>query len=348
MLTQIIETAARRFFLDRHAAFWLRELDPVLSLDEIRAEVVAVIDETADVKTFVLRPNARWRGHRAGQFTTIEVEIDGVRTRRCYSLSSNPGDPRPTITVKRTPDGLVSNWLHENVKPGDVLTLSPAAGEFVLAEPAPAKLLLFSGGSGITPVMSMLRDLDAREAVGDVVFLHYARSENDVVFGRELAEVAARRPTLRVVVRTGLFTEQDVAVLVPDFAERETFLCGPPALMERVEGLWSKQGIRSRLRHERFVMAAPSVSTDGASARITLSRSGRAVEANAANVLLDDLERAGERPASGCRMGICMTCKCRKVRGTVQNRLTGEISSAPDEDIQLCISHPRSDVTLEL
>src|SRR5436190_9677684 len=154
--------AARRFFLDRQAAFLLREIHPVWSLDEIRAAVVDVIDETPDVKTFVLAPNARWRGHRAGQFTTIEVEIDGVRTRRCYSVSSKPGDARPTITVKRTPDGRVSRWLHENLARGDVVTLSPAAGDFVLPESVPAKLLMLSGGSGITPVMSMLRDLDAR------------------------------------------------------------------------------------------------------------------------------------------------------------------------------------------
>src|ERR1700741_5278175 len=89
--------AARRLFLDRHAAFWLREIDPVLSLDEIRAEVVEIIDETPDVKTFVLRPNARWRHERAGEFTTLEVEIEGVRTRRCYTISSRPGVSRPTI-----------------------------------------------------------------------------------------------------------------------------------------------------------------------------------------------------------------------------------------------------------
>ncbi len=308
-----------------------------------------MIAETTDVKTFVLRPNARWKGHRAGQFTTIEVEIDGVRKRRCYSISSKPGDPRPTITVKRTPSGLVSNWLHEHVKPGDVLTLSAAAGEFVLGEPAPAKLLLFSGGSGITPVMSMLRDLDARGAVGDVVFVHYARSAQDVVFRGELDAIAARQPRLRVLVRHGLFDEADVAALVPDFAERETFLCGPPALMERVERLWADHGIAERLRHERFVMATPTVAApDGRAAQVTLARSGREVDASPSRVLLEELERGGERPASGCRMGICMTCKCRKQSGTVQNLLTGEISSEPDQDIQLCISLARSNVTLDL
>ncbi len=340
--------AARRLFLDRHAAFWLREIDPVWSLDEIRAEVVEVLDETPDVKTFVLRPNGHWRHVRAGQFTTIEVEIHGVRVRRCYTISSRPGVSRPTITVKRTPGGRVSNWLHDRVVPGEVIVLSAPTGDFVLDEPAPAKLLLLSGGSGITPVMSMLRDLDARGAVGDLVFLHYARSERDVVFGGELAKLALRWPRLRVIAHFGFFDEKSISEWVPDFAERDTFLCGPPPLMERVERSWAEHEISDRLRRERFVMAAPSAPVaDGAPTRVTLARSGREVETSPGRTLLEGLELAGERPASGCRMGICMTCKCRKVSGTVQNRLTGAIASAPDEDIQLCVSHPRSDVTLD-
>ena len=336
---------ARRFFLDRQAEFWLRELNPVWSLDELRAEVVEVIDETADVKTFVLRPNARWLGHRAGQFTTIEVEIDGVRTRRCYTISSARG--LPTITVKRTPGGVVSNWLHEHLKAGHVVTLAPAAGDFVVPEPAPAKLLLLSGGSGITPVMSMLRDLDARDAIGDVVFVHYARSRNDVVFARELDEIATRNPSLRLIVRTGFFEETELESSVPDFAERATFLCGPPGLMERVERLWAHCGIADRLQRERFVTVMPAAPAEGVAAQITLARSGREIAAESSAPLLDELERAGERPAFGCRMGICRTCKCRKQSGVVQNLLTGEISTAPDEDIQLCISLARSDVTLD-
>jgi ferredoxin-NADP reductase len=342
--------------MDRHASFWLRELDPIRSLDEIRAEVIEIIEETADVKTFVLRPNARWQHDRAGQFTAVEVEIDGVRTRRCYTISSSPGASRPTITVKRTIGGRVSNWLHDHARPGDVLALSPASGDFVLPEPPPQKLLLVSGGSGITPVMSMLRDLDRRDAVGDVVFVHYARSSRDVIFAEELREIAARHPRLRVHIRLddaaspGLFSEDEVRRLVPDFTERDTFLCGPPGLMERVEQLWKSHGIADRLRRERFVSAivASANVEGGIRSQITLVRSGRRIEAESSRMLLDELERAGERPASGCRMGICRTCRCRKRSGMVENSLTGEVSSEPDEDIQLCISRPRSDVTLEL
>src|SRR6266540_3888865 len=133
---------ARRLQLDRQANFWLSELDPTWSLGEIRARVVAVVADTPNAKTFVLRPNGAWRGHRAGQHTTVEVEIDGVRVRRCYSLSSAPADALPAITVKRARGGRVSGWLHDHLRPGDVVRVSPAAGDFVLPEPVPRKHLM--------------------------------------------------------------------------------------------------------------------------------------------------------------------------------------------------------------
>ncbi len=183
------------------------ELDPVRSLGELRARVVEVIEETRDTKTFVLRPNAAWRGHRAGQYTSVEAEIDGVRVRRCYSISSAPSEALVSITVKRVADGRVSTWLHENVRAGHILGLGAPAGDFALPSPTPDKLLLLSGGSGITPVMSMLRDLALRDAIEDLVFVHHARSHAEVIFGEELADLAARhsRPAPRLVPRRRRF-----------------------------------------------------------------------------------------------------------------------------------------------
>ena len=357
--TNARRTAARRMFLDRQAAFWVGELDPVRSLAEVRARVTEVITETGDTKTFVLRPNAAWRGHRAGQYTAVEVEIGGVRTRRCYSISSAPGDARVSLTVKRVPGGRVSTWLHEHVRAGDVLRLGAAAGDFVLPAPTPAKLLLLSGGSGITPVMSIARDLAARDAIGDVVFVHHARRRADVIFGDELADLAARHAGLRLILcldddasAPPGFDEARFAALVPDFAARASFLCGPAPLMDRAARLWDSAGASDRLVREHFVSAplTPLLGLSGAAGavQVRLARAARRVVAQGAGSLLDQLERAGERPTSGCRIGICHTCKCRKQRGTVQNLVTGEISSEPDQEIQLCISVPRSDLELDL
>jgi ferredoxin-NADP reductase len=348
-------TLTERLFLDRQAEFWMGELDPVRSLRELRARVVEVIEETPDTKTFVLRPNAAWRGHRAGQHTLVEVEIDGVRVRRCYSISSAPGSEPISITVKRVPDGRMSTWLHEHVRTGHILRLGAPAGDFVLPSPAPDKLLLLSGGSGITPVMSMLRDLAAREALHDVVFVHHARSRPDVIFRKELTEVAARHRGLRLLLcldddvsAPRGFDETHFAELVPDFAERSTFLCGPGPLMDRVERLWESVGTSELLERERFTPALRSVPppTSPNGVQVRLARSGRDLVTKGEGSLLDQLERAGERPPHGCRIGICHTCKCRKQSGTVQNLVTGDVSSEPDQEIQLCISVPRSDLEL--
>ena len=348
-------TVARRLFLDRQAEFWLGQLDPVRSLVEARARVLRVIDETPDTRTFVLAPNARWRGHRAGQYAMIDVELEGVRVRRCYSISSAPGEAHVAITVKRVPGGRVSGWLHDHLAAGDVVRLGRAEGDFVLPEPVPGPLLLLSGGAGITPVMSILRELAARDAVHDVVFVHHARTRADVAFAAELDQLAARHPGLRLAVclnQPGArgFDEARFTALVPDFAARTTFLCGPTGLMERVERLWAQAGAAERLRRERFVAtpAAPVDIPPSAGQPVRLARSQREVLAAGPGSLLDQLERAGERPAHGCRIGICHTCKCTKRSGTVQNLMTGALSDLPDEEIQLCLSVPRSELELDL
>src|SRR5579862_5289912 len=145
----------RRLFLDRQLAFWRGELGLAAVPGLVRARVIEVVDQTPDTRTFVLRPGRGWRRHQAGQYTAVEVEIDGVRHRRCYSISSAPSDHRVAITVKRVPGGRVSAWMHAHVRAGDVLHLAPPAGDFVLPPAPPPKLLLLSGGSGITPVIAI-------------------------------------------------------------------------------------------------------------------------------------------------------------------------------------------------
>lgn len=346
---------AQRLLIDRQAEHWLRELDQVESLSEIRARVVDVVRETADARTFVLRPNRRWQAPRAGQWTRVEVEIDGVRTRRCYSISSAPDDARVAITVKRVLGGRVSSWLHDHLRPGDLIRLGEPSGDFVLPDPAPSRLLFLTGGSGITPVMAMLRALATREALHDVVLVHHARSRDDVIFRRAIEALAARHPGLRAVWcldddprGPGGFDEARLAALVPDLGARETFLCGPPAMMARVETMWRHAGLTHRLHVERFTAPVALTSAEGAEVTLHLLRSKRSVSARTTGTLLDQLEHAGERPPSGCRIGICRSCTSVKRTGTVQNRLTGAISCAPDEAIQLCVSMPCTDVELAL
>lgn len=331
----------------------LGALHPLLSLSEVRARVAEVIEETPSTRTLVLQPNALWQGAIAGQFVRVRVEINGRQIERVYSLSSCPGQRRLAITVKRQEGGLVSNFLHDCVKLGDVLTISQAAGDFVLPQRLPEKILLLSAGSGITPVMAMLRDLQARQYQGDLVFLHVCRAQDDFIFGGELQTIAADFPALRLMSHfsqtASRFDVSTMQRMVPDLTQRETWMCGPLALMDAVQQHWSEQALTARLHSERFVVAPlRPVKSAGEPAAVAFAASGKSFVTRGSEPLLVQAERAGLTPKHGCRIGICRSCQCTKTSGTVQNLQTGDISSEPNELIRLCISAARSDLTLDL
>ncbi len=332
----------------------LRSLHPMLSLTEVRARVVRVVRETPDTQTLVLHPNALWRGAQAGQFVSVQLEIDGRRVTRVYSLSSRPGPRRIAITVRRQQGGLVSQHLHDHIKVGDVLTLSQAAGEFVLPDGVlPPKMLLLSAGSGITPIMAMLRQLAMRRHDGDVVLLHVCRSPEDFIFSAQVQALLHSLPRLKLITwfsqSSGRMSPGALQAAVPDLAQRETWVCGPSGLMDAVAQLWADADISARLHSERF-SAAPlrCASTPGAPVAVAFTASGKSFQTSGDAPLLAQAERAGLSPKHGCRIGICRSCQCTKTSGTVQNLQTGAVSSAPNELIRLCISVARTDLAIAL
>lgn len=330
-------------------------LAPTVSLRHIRARVVDVVVETADTRTFVLRPNRRWRGHRAGQHVVVEVEIDGARRHRSFSISSAPGDGRTiAITVKRQPGAKVSGWMHDNVRPGHVLTLSAAAGAFVVAPTTPRRLLLLAAGSGITPIRAILRDLNARGHAGEIFLVHCSRMSEDAIFAAELDAMAQAWPSLRIhrhfTASAARLDATRLEALVPGFAHYPTLLCGPSAFAEWVHAAYAASGTSHLLQSESFggrVLPRTDADASGASA-VHCTRSERSFTARGTAPLLAEAEAAGLAPRHGCRIGICHTCRCVKRSGTVVNLLTGVVSSEPGETIQLCITAARSDLELAL
>jgi ferredoxin-NADP reductase len=331
----------------------LGQVNATWSLDRIKAKVVEIRQETPDVRSFVLRPNLHWKDFAAGQHVVVEADLNGVRHHRTYSLSSSPREQGLiSITVKRQPGGKVSNALHDQLKIGDVLTLSAPAGDFVLPEALPEKLLMISAGSGITPVMSMLRDLQARAPHSDVVFVHACRETQDAIFAGALHALTASMPKLRLHLHftseNGRLTADSLGHLVPDYAERQSFLCGPESFMNMVRTRWAAEGLTGSLASERFSGPMLRSTAAGAAVEVRAHRSEQLFTATGQQSLLMEAETAGLSPKHGCRIGICQTCKCRKLSGTVENLLTGEISSEPNQMIQLCVSAARSDLALDL
>ncbi len=343
---------------------YLELVRPAWSLKDVRAEIVSVRRPTADSVTLTLRPNQNWRGFSAGQYVRVAVEIDGVRHTRCYSpaCSAHSVADHLELTVKAHPDGFVSRFLNEEAQPGMVLGLSQAEGDFALPAARPRRLLLISGGSGITPVMSMLRTLCDEGHAGPVTFLHYAFTDRDVAYYAELAELAARHPNVRLVRAytkqaeggelQGFFGREHLVAADPEYASAETYVCGPPGLMEAVRGTFAAEELDERLHVEHFVapaIAVPAVDAAGGEATGTIHFARSEASApNSGAPLLDQAEAAGLTPESGCRMGICHSCTCRMTAGSVRNVQTGDVLTAIDEDIQICISVPVGDVTLDI
>ena len=330
----------------------LTALHPMLTLTQVRARVVRIVNETTDTKTFVLQPNAQWEAAQSGQFVRLQCEIEGRKVERIYSLSSKGGSRRLAITVKRHPLGLMSEHLHHNVKVGDVLSISQAAGEFTLPTQLPQKILLLSAGSGITPVMAMLRDLQAQQYSGDVVFVHSCSTPEDRIFGAQLDAIQAAWPQLRLINHfsrsQGRMDTEQLQNYVPDLGERDTWMCGPAVWMDSIHALWDSLGFTSKLQSERFSTAPMRTAEPGEPVAVACETSGVTFQTKDAQNLLVQAERAGLKPKHGCRIGICRSCQCIKRSGTVENLITGEVSSTPNELIRICVSSARSDVALDL
>jgi stearoyl-CoA 9-desaturase NADPH oxidoreductase len=319
---------------------------PTWTLGDGRASVVAVHRSTPRSVTVMLRPNHAFAGFTAGQHVNLTVDIDGRRRTRCYSPASAQNAPVIELTIGLHEQGLVSGFLFHDARPGMVVGLAGVGGDFVLPAQRPRRILFVSGGSGITPVMSMLRTLRAEHFTGEVAFIHYVRCAAEACYRDELAAM----PDVRVLhgftrsdepsELAGHFGPDHLAAAMP--APDAVYVCGPPALVDAVRTHCDN------VRAESFVPPALGPSPAGSSGgRVSFTDSGISVTDDGRS-LLDQAEQAGLTPDSGCRMGICHTCTRRKNSGAVRNLISGAVSTAAAEDVQICVSAPVGDVDVAL
>ena len=321
---------------------------------DLRGRVERVLPETPDAATLVIRPGADWAGHVPGQYVRIGVDVDGVRCWRAYSLTHGPRpDGRISITVKAVPGGVVSPYLVRHTKPGTMLHLEQAAGEFVLPQTGPKRYLFVTAGSGVTPVIGILRNLfpstdsgvlrPLRSQSYDIVVLHVAPSEPDSIFLRDLRALDADG-AIRLVARYddvhGVLDLSDLDALVPDLADRTTFACGPGGLLDAIETHHAERGLALLTEQFRVAMLVA-----GEGGTVQFEKSGAEVECDGARPILDQAEEAGVLMPSGCRMGICYQCVLPMREGAVRDLRTGEFTTAlPGETptgglkIQTCIN----------
>lgn len=311
---------------------------------DLRGRIVAVRPETADSATIVIQPSKGWAGHTPGQYIRLGIDVDGVRLWRAYSVTSGVNANELTITVKAMTDGKVSNYLIRRARVGEVVQLDQATGEFTLPTPLPDKALFITAGSGVTPVMGMLRN----HTLNDAVVIHCAPTKEEMIFRNDLRALAAGG-AIRLIERYddehGILDVAELAALVPDLHERITWACGPAGLLEAVEEHHEHKGLT--VHTERF---RPTVLVTGEGGSVNFATSNAIVDAPGDAPILDAAEAAGVLMPSGCRMGICYGCVLPLREGAVRDLRNGELTIAVEGDnvlIQTCINAAAGDCHID-
>ncbi len=328
------------------------------------ARVTSVASTGVDAAVVTLRVPRRMPIHEPGQFLTVEVDIDGTRHCRCFTITSTPQRGRVELTVQGRSDGVVSRWFADRARRGDLVRVCGPEGDFCLTD-ADGPLLMLSGGSGVTPMVAILRALASGVAAGsrdrrEVVLVHHATSSEAVLHGPELAALDATMPWLRTHLvltrdtqgrrRPGAHLDEvALAGICPDWRDRTALVCGPHGLVEFARACWARAGVEDRLRIETF---GPPVSHEvvedpDAEHTACFSRSDLLVPASGGGTILDAAESAGLNPPHGCRMGICHGCSTHLREGRARDLRDGTLLEAGSH-VQICVSAAASDIILEL
>tara|TARA_B100000700_G_scaffold152958_1_gene169751 strand:- start:4385 stop:5491 length:1107 start_codon:yes stop_codon:yes gene_type:complete len=344
---------------------------------------VKVIQETWDVRTFCfMAEQPVLYFFKPGQFVTLELEIDGEQVMRSYTISSSPSVPYSfSISVKRLPGGVVSNWLHDNLKAGDELAVHGPVGNFNIIDHAADKVLMLSGGVGITPLMSMTRWLFDTNAAVDLAFVHSARSPQDIIFHRELAHIFSRIPEFKLHIVCersdelceawagfrGYLSQAMLELMAPDFMEREIFCCGPTPYMNAVKRILRDNGFDMSRYHEESFGATPLdvqeevlELAEQAEAQaeeldvadmysVEFSATGKSVRVQPGETVHAAAAKLGLHIPKACGMGICGTCRVPLSSGQVEMDHNGGITDDDIADgyILSCCSKPTGNVVVD-
>jgi stearoyl-CoA 9-desaturase NADPH oxidoreductase len=343
----------------------LQMISPLLTVHRMYARIVNKITETPSACTLVLQTGPAFEGMRAGQFMMIGVEVNGVRHRRAYSPRAVAGRPGQwAITVQRQANGKVSNHVHDKLHVGDVIEIEAASGEFTLPQMVPAQLLMIAGGSGITPIMSMLEHLHATGAKTAVTLLYFARSEAERIFARPLQELAARWPALQYVPlisqvngtaantnasegENGVLNSALLDQYLSNWQQTRAYCCGPAPLMDAARAIWAQAQSSSHLQLEAFAPAkADGDPNTQHHVHIARGKEALVFDAPGNKTLLEAGESSGHAIKHGCRQGICHECTCRLNTGVIKDLSTGEEIHGQGQVVRLCVTTALSDLDM--
>jgi len=356
---------------------------PQWSTDAYRAHIADIRDEMADMYTLVLKPKTglidrHWPTFQAGQFIELMVEKEGARTLRCFSISSSPAYYEKTglieLSIRIQAKGRITPWIRQQLKIGSLVNISEAQGQFVLPEAAlpkaifpqpvlpkaraddqaPEKYLFIAGGSGITPFRSMLQQLNSPENPLDIQLLYYSRNNQHVLFQQEFEQLAQEHSGLSITFidgeESGFICTEHLQAYCSDYYLRTAFICGPSPMIQQARKVLAELKVAKEKINFEFFGAAPVEIENNTQSAVRFQTSAKTVisEEGSVSTLLEQAENVGISPVSGCRIGVCHQCICKKKSGIVFNTRTQQYSDTGSEEIQLCISVAQGDVVLDL
>ncbi len=334
---------------------YIELVNPMWSTRELQGTVMQVRSETAEASTVVVKPNFPWPGHQPGQYIRIGTEIDGIRHWRAYSLTSDPEHPKGfvSITVKKVEEGKMSPWFVGKAERGSTVFLGDVEGTFILPDKRPEKALMLSAGSGITPIMSMVRSLAREKALDDVVHVHSVHDEEDFIFGEMLAKIAEKHSgyeiKLHVSSDKGRIEPNGLDSICEDWRERESFASGPGDLLDGLKERWEEETDPELLRMERFqptIGEGDAEVGEGGSVRFRVTDVD--AQCDQGESILVGGENAGGTFTYGCRMGICHTCVGRLCEGKLRDLRTGEVHGEEGQMVRICVNAPEGHVEVDL
>lgn len=336
----------------------------------IELQCFAVRQETPEAKSYFFRPTSGQRlAFEPGQFLTFVFDIDGEEHQRSYTISSSVDAPGwVSITVKRVPYGVISNWLFHNMTSGAMVSAFPPAGIFTCGVTPSASLLILTAGSGVTPAASMLRSLSDRASQADITLIHFARSPEDMIFTSEMAHWTNTLPNLRIIPvitrdsqyggwvgPVGRLSTDLIRALVPDAAERTVYCCGPETFMQDAHKILTGLGVDDdRFHVESFSseVVEPEYQADihkGATHKIRFEQSDQSVVVDDGGTVLKAAKQSKVRIQTSCKKGVCGTCRVKLLSGTVQIDHKGGIKQREIDQgyILACCSRPTSDIVVD-
>lgn len=344
---------------------------PHWSTDAYRAQIVEIRDEMEDMYTLVLKPKSgiidnSWPIFEAGQYLELMIEKDGARTLRCFSISSSPAYYDRTglieLSIRIQTKGRITPWIRQQLALGSLVNISAAQGDFILPKTEASKKLLFiAGGSGITPFRSMLQqqamnkdNLNSSSSEFDIHLLYYSRDNQHIAFQHEFEQLEKDFPNIVVTfidsAVSGFICADHLQEYCNDFSQRSAFICGPSPMIQQARAVLSDLGVAKDKINFEFFGVAPIEIENSKQGIVHFQTSEKIAvsEKDKAQTLLEQAEEQGLTPVSGCRIGVCHQCICKKKSGVVFNTRTQEYSDTGSEEIQLCISVAQGDVVLDL